>query len=150
VILGDFNRSITDWSTPNYGSTDFFDSCSIDMGIKNYNGFQKPKTGTSYAGMYFYTDKNYREYVQGQLSKILVAGRTYRMKFYLSLADKSSYALKDIQVLITEEKLKPCHGSNNCEKAIKPSKATQGKFKMFSNSKEIYFSEKETWMEYIF
>jgi len=150
VNLGGFNRSIIDWSIPNYGSTDFFDSCSQVMGIKNYNGFQKPKSGTTYAGMYFYTNKNYREYIQGELSKTLVKGKRYKMTFYLSLADKSSYALKDIQVLITEEKLKPCYHSNSCEKVIKPSKAIKKKFKTFSNTEEMYFSDKESWMEYSF
>lgn len=150
VNMGGFNQSITDWSIPNHGSTDFFDSCSKDMGIKNYNGFQKPKTGTTYVGMYFYTDKNYREYVQGELSKTLIEGKIYKMSFYLSLADKSSYALKDIQVLITEEKLKPCYHSNSCEKAIKVSKVTEGEFKMFSNSEDIYFSDKVSWIEYTF
>ena len=150
IYLGGFNDGILDWSIPNYGSTDFFDTCSEDNGAKNYNGFQMPKTGSTYAGMYFFTDKNYREYVQGELSKTLIKGKKYKMTFYLSLADKSSYALKDIQVLITEEKLKPCHHSNSCEKAIKPSKATEGKFKMYSNPDNIYFSNKESWMAYTF
>ncbi|WP_052466985.1 OmpA family protein [Psychroserpens damuponensis] len=150
VNLGGFDQSILKWSIPNYGSTDFFDSCSQVMGINNYNGFQKPKSGTSYAGMYLYTNDNYREYVQGQLSKTLIKGEKYKMTFYLSLADKSSYVLTDINVLITEEKLKPCYHSNRCEKVIKPSKATEGKFKMYSHSEEIYFANKETWMEYSF
>jgi outer membrane protein OmpA-like peptidoglycan-associated protein len=148
--MGGFNNDILNWSIPNYGSTDFFDTCSKDMGRKNYNGIQKPKSGTSYAGMYYYTDKNYREYVQGQLLKTLSAGKRYKMIFYLSLADKSSYALKDIEVLITEEKLEPCHHSNNCEKTIKPSKATKKNFKMYSDSDEKYFSDKESWMAYTF
>jgi outer membrane protein OmpA-like peptidoglycan-associated protein len=150
VNLGGFNHSVIDWSTPNKGTTDLFDSCSEDMGIKNYNGFQKPKTGTSYAGMYLYTDKNYREYVQGQLSEILEKGKQYRMKFYLSLADKSSYGLKDIQVLITEKQLKACYASNSCEKTIIPSKATEGNFKLYANTDPIYFSDKESWMAYSF
>lgn len=150
IYLGGFNDGILDWSIPNYGSTDFFDTCSKDKGAKNYNGFQMPKKGSTYAGMYFFSDKNYREYVQGALSKTLIKGKKYKMTFYLSLADKSSYALKDIQVLITEEKLKPCYHSNSCEKAIKPSKATQGKFKIYSNPDDIYLSNKESWMEYSF
>ena len=72
IYLGGFNNGILNWSIPNYGTTDFFDSCSEDNGIKNYNGYQKPKAGTTYAGMYFYTEKNYREYIQGELSKTLV------------------------------------------------------------------------------
>ncbi|MBF8149170.1 OmpA family protein [Winogradskyella sp. F6397] len=150
VNLGGFNNGVLDWSIPNHGSTDFFDTCSEDMGANNYNGIQNPKTGSSYAGMYFYTDKNYREYVQGELSKTLVEGKKYKMTFYLSLADKSSYALKDIEVLITEEKLKPCYDSNSCEKVIKPSKVTKKKFKLYSNTEEVYFSNKEIWTEYSF
>ncbi|EDP72739.1 peptidoglycan-associated lipoprotein [Flavobacteriales bacterium ALC-1] len=150
--IGTFASSVPDWSTPNMGSTDFFSSCAENKntGIKNYNGYQKPKSGDAYAGIYVYTDKNYREYVQGKLSKRLVKGKKYKMTFYISLADKSSYALKDIQVLITEERLKPCYASNRCEKAIKPSKATKEKFKMYSNSENIYFSNKESWMLYSF
>ena len=150
IFLGGFNKNISNWSIPNYGSTDFFDKCSDDMGAENYNGFQEPKSGNSYAGMYFYTDNNYREYVQGQLSETLVKGKKYKMKFYLSLADKSSYAIKDIQVLITEVKLKPCYSSNSCEKAIKPSKATKKEFKIYSNSVENYFTDKQSWAEYTF
>ena len=149
-ILGGFNIHISNWSVPNFGSTDFFDTCEKTMGGRNYNGFQEAKSGTTYAGMYLFTDKNYREYIQGELSKTLTKGKTYKMTFYLSLADKSSYALKDIQVLITEEKLKPCHNSNACDKTIKPSKATEGKFKMYSNSEEKYFLDKESWMAYSF
>ena len=150
--IGNFASSVSDWSIPNMGSTDFFNACSKNdnTGIKNYNGYQKPKSGDAYAGMYFFTDKNYREYIQGKLSKTLIEGKKYKMTFYISLADKSSYSLKDIQVLITEERLKPCYKSNNCEKAIKPSKATKEKFKMYSNSEDIYFSDKETWMGYSF
>ena len=150
IFLGGFNKSISDWSIPNFGSTDFFDTCSTDMGSKNYNGFQEPKSGNSYAGTYFYTEKNYREYVQGQLSETLIEGKKYKMCFYLSLSDKSSYALKDIQVLITNERLKPCNNSNSCEKAIKPSKATNKEFKIYSNSVEKYFIDKQSWMEYTF
>jgi outer membrane protein OmpA-like peptidoglycan-associated protein len=72
------------------------------------------------------------------------------MTFYLSLADKSSYALKDIQVLITEEQLKPCYKNNSCEKTIKPSKATKKQYKVYSNRDDIYFSDKRSWMKYSF
>ncbi|WP_299126632.1 OmpA family protein [uncultured Winogradskyella sp.] len=150
--IGAFASSVSDWSIPNMGSTDVFSGCTENKntGVKNYNGYQKAKSGDAYAGVYVYTDKNYREYIQGTLSQTLKQGEKYKMTFYLSLADKSSYALKDIQVLITEEQLKPCYKSNNCEKAIKPSKSTKGEFKIYSNSEDIYFSDKKSWMEYAF
>ncbi|GAB5565282.1 MAG: hypothetical protein Wins2KO_23450 [Winogradskyella sp.] len=151
-MIGGFSQVATDWSIPNMGSTDIFNTCNKNeqTGIKNYNGYQKPKSGSSYAGMYLYTDKNYREYVQGELNKTLIKGKAYTMTFYLSLAEGSSYALKDIEVLFTEEKLKPCYHSNNCEKVIKPSKSTKKTYKMYSNTEENYFSSKDTWMEYSF
>ncbi|WP_299115039.1 OmpA family protein [uncultured Winogradskyella sp.] len=150
--IGGFNNRVTEWSIPNMASTDFFDACSEseNTGLKNYNGYQKPKTGNAYAGIYAYTDKNYREYVQGKLLTPLTRGRRYKMTFYLSLADKSSYALKDIQVLMTEERLKPCYKSNGCKKVIQPSKVTKKQFKMYSKAEDIYFSSKEQWMKYSF
>lgn len=150
VFLSGFDEFILDWSTPNFGTPDFFNSCSNDFGIKNYNGYQKPKTGSTYAGIYTYSDKNYREYIQGELSKTLVKGENYILTFYLSLADESSFVLKDIQVLITEEKLKPCYNSNACDKLLKPSKATKKQFKLYSNSEEVYFSNKEVWKKFSF
>ena len=150
VFLSGFDKLILDWSTPSFGTPDFFNSCSSDFGIKNYNGYQKPKTGTTFAGIYTYSDKNYREYIQGELSKTLVKGENYILTLYLSLADGSSFVLKDIQVLMTEEKLKPCYNSNACDKAIKPSKATKKQFKLYSNSEEVYFSNKKTWTKFSF
>jgi len=148
--IGGFNSKVSNWSTPNMSTTDFFDACSKNAGIKNYNGYQKPKSGNAYAGIYVYTDKNYREYVQGQLSKTLVKGKKYKMTFFLSLADQSSYAIKDIQVLITEEQLKPCYHSNSCEKVIRPSKVTKKEFKMYSNAEDTYILNKESWTEFSF
>lgn len=148
--IGSFGYNVKQWSLPNMGSTDYFNTCSPNLGSRNYNGTQTPKEGNAYAGFYAFTDKNYREYVQGKLSKTLVKGKLYTMTFYLSLADKSSYALKDLQVLITEEQLKPCHHANRCEKAIAPSKYTKKRFKLFSNSEEKYFSSKTSWMQFTF
>lgn len=150
VYLGGFNKTIADWSIPNMGSTDFFDNCSDDMGSKNYNGYQKPKSGNTYAGIYVFTDKNYREYVQGQLSETLIKDETYKMTFYLSLADKSSFAIKDIEVLFTEEKLNPCYKSNSCEKVIKPKVATDKQFKIYSDNSDIFFADKRSWKAYTF
>lgn len=148
INLGGFNRNVSNWSIPNFGSTDFFDTCSDAMGIKNYNGYQEPKSGNSYVGIYVYTDKNYREYIQGELKETLLKGETYQMKFYLSLADKSSFGLCDIEVLFTEEKLKPCYNSNKCEKNIKPKSTTDKEFKTYSDGTENYYLDKKNWQEY--
>ncbi|ARV09789.1 hypothetical protein BTO05_09080 [Winogradskyella sp. PC-19] len=150
VYLGGFNKTISGWTIPNMGSTDYFDTCSDDMGSKNYNGYQKPKSGKAYAGIYVYTDKNYREYVQGELSETLTKDEIYEVTFYLSLADKSSFAINDIEVLFTEEKLNPCYKSNSCEKAIKPKAATDKKFKIYSDNSDMFFADKRSWKAYTF
>jgi len=150
VWLGGFDKNISNWSIPNFGSTDFFDTCSEDYGAKNYNGFQKPKSGSTYAGIYTFTDKSYREYIQGQLSQTLIKGEEYTMTFYLSLAEKSSFALKDIEVLFTEEELKSCYNSNNCEKTIKPKSVTKKKFKLYSDNSDVFFVDKKSWKPYVF
>ncbi|MFD1062675.1 OmpA family protein [Winogradskyella litorisediminis] len=148
VYLSGFDRSILNWSTPNKGTTDYFDTCSKKMGTTNYNGFQEPKSGNTYAGIYVYTDKNYREYIQGELSETLKKGETYTFSFYLSLADNASYSTNDIEVLFTEEKLISCYHSNRCEKAIKPSSATKKRFQMYSDSDKNFFSNKTSWELY--
>ncbi len=148
--LGEFNNLVKNWSTPNWSTTDYFNNCSQKAGFVNYNGIQKSKTGNGYAGMYFYTDKNYREYVQGTLSQTLEEGKKYKVTFYISLADESSYAIKAIKVLFSEEKLKVTFRSKNIEKVINPNKATKKKFQLYSNSENIFFSDKNNWMKFTF
>lgn len=148
--IGQFNYSVKNWSTPNFASTDYFNSCSKTVGTINYNGQQMPRTGKGYAGIYVYSDKNYREYVQGELSKTLEKDKAYIVTFYISLADESSYALNDIGFLFSEEKLKVNFNSNNIEKVIKPRKTTSKAFELFSNSIEQYYSTKDDWIKISF
>nr|WP_286943298.1 OmpA family protein [Allomuricauda sp.] len=100
--LGTFNEHVVDWSTPTKGTTDYFNSCSIVMGApENFNGIQHPKYGNAYAGLYFFAPADYREYVQVELSKMLEKNKTYRLKFYISLAEGSDFAVKDFGVLFS-------------------------------------------------
>jgi outer membrane protein OmpA-like peptidoglycan-associated protein len=148
--ISQFNNNVKNWTTPNFASTDYFNNCIKFIGFDNYNGKQNAKTGNGYAGMYFYTDKNYREYVQGALSKTLEEGKEYKVTFYLSLADESSYTIKNIKVLFSEEKLKTTFRSKNIEKVIKPNKATKKRFQLYSNPDEVFFSDKVNWMKFSF
>ncbi|MFK7782954.1 OmpA family protein [Psychroserpens sp.] len=143
--IGQFNYSVKDWSTPNFSSTDYFNTCSEGVGAINYNGQQTPRTGKGYSGIYVYSDKNYREYIQGELSQTLEKGKTYLVSFFISLADESSYALNDINILFSEEKLKVSFKSSNIEKTIKPKKITNKAFELFSNSVKQFYNKKEDW-----
>lgn len=148
--LGNFNNRVIHWSTPNGGSSDLFSTCSKKMGVFNFNGKQNPKSGQYYAGIYAYSDKSYREYLQGQLQTTLLKGETYTMTFYISLADLSSYALKDLNVMFTEEKLKPNYRSSNYDKVIKPKKVTSKKYALYADSRKSNFSEKANWQKFTF
>lgn len=148
--IGQFNYSVKNWSTPNFASTDYFNSCSETVGTINYNGSQTPRTGKGYAGLYVYSDKNYREYVQGELAQTLEKGKTYIVTFYISLADEASFSIKDINFLFSEEKIKVNFNSNNIETTIKPKKITDKKFELFSNSEGTFYSNKDNWTKFSF
>jgi len=108
-----FHTNVKYWTIPNNGTTDYFNSCSEKMGFKNFSGYQKPRTGKGYAGIYTYYKKNYREYVQGTLKQNLKRGETYRVTFYLSMADSSSYAIKEIGFMTTSKEYNSFHSKTN-------------------------------------
>lgn len=88
------------WSTPTSGTSDYFNSCASGLGVpNNIAGTQSPFDGNAYAGLFAYTQESipeYREYIQSILVAPLVAGQEYDFSFYVSLADKSYYAIDSI------------------------------------------------------
>lgn len=104
--LGNFGADVDDWSTPTQGSTDYFHSCSKAMGTpKNFNGTQPADFGEGYAGLYFYAPGDYREYLQAELAQPLIPDRTYRISFYVSLAERSDFAVKEFGILFSKDKI---------------------------------------------
>jgi outer membrane protein OmpA-like peptidoglycan-associated protein len=166
-LIGRFSSNVKDWSIPNLGTTDFFSFCSETVGYNNYNGFQNPKEGKTYAGFYLFSRDNYREYIQGKLSKNLEAGKAYQIKFYISLADRSTHALNCISILMSEEIL----GFNNrakpkenasvltnkktkyqnfkhiSESYIKPKKYTKKAFQLYDIESDSFYNNREEWVE---
>ncbi|WP_034060315.1 hypothetical protein [Lacinutrix jangbogonensis] len=153
IVIGSFNRDVQNWSTPNSGSTDYYNSCKTERGLKgleNYNGSQKARTGKGYAGIYVFTDDNYREYVQGELKLRLVKGEEYIVSFYVSLAKKSTHSILNLSVLFTEEELSKCYHSNWCEKYIRPKRVTSKSFTLIKNNKNVYYQQTEDWIKVSF
>ena len=104
--LGNFNTDVIDWSTPTEGSTDYFNGCSQAMGTpENFNGTQPANFGKGYAGLYLYAPDDYREYLQAELSEPLVKDKKYAISFYVSLAERSDFAVKEFGVLFSKEPL---------------------------------------------
>ena len=99
-----FHKNVKSWSIPNNGTTDYFNLCSEKMGSKNFNGSQEPRTGKGYAGIYVYFKKDYREYIQGKLKSTLKRGKKYQIRFYISLAEHSKYALRELGMVMRARK----------------------------------------------
>lgn len=104
--LSNFNTDLEDWTTPTRGTTDYFNACGERMGVpNNFNGFQKTKFGKGYAGLYVYAPNDYREYIQAKFVNTLRKGETYKVSFYVSLAEASDFAIKDFRLLFSNQKL---------------------------------------------
>ncbi len=104
--LGNLHRDVAEWTTPTSGTTDYFHMCSIHMGTpENFNGVQRTVEGEGYAGFYAYAPDDYREYLQVALKSPLEAGSVYRLSFYVSLAERSDYAIRDFGILFSSAPL---------------------------------------------
>ena len=119
--IGRFNKNVTGWSTPTFGTTDLFNSCTKgNTGIPdNFNGKQYVKFGKNYSGFYLHSDNNYREYIQVKLTQKLKKGTKYTISFYISLAEKSDFAIRNIDFLLTENKLNTTLSRELSEKQLK-------------------------------
>lgn len=101
--LGNLKDDLFDWDIPTLGSTDYFNGCSQAMGTpKNFNGEQPAEFGEGYVGLYLYAPEDYREYIMTQLIKSLRKGQKYKLSFYVSLAEKSDFAVKEFGILFSE------------------------------------------------
>ncbi|MBT8183597.1 MAG: OmpA family protein [Eudoraea sp.] len=106
VKLGNFAADVIAWSAPTMGSTDYFNACSTAMGTpENFNGKQPADFGKGYAGMYLYAPDDYREYIQVPLLKTLEKDKKYNISFYISLAERSDYAVKEFGVLLSKKQM---------------------------------------------
>ncbi len=91
----------TGWTSPTLSSSDYYNTCgNAAMGVPlNAVGYQTPHgPGHGYAGLYVYCQDpiecanmgpDYREYLESALTSPLVAGHTYQVTFYVSLAENS-------------------------------------------------------------
>lgn len=104
-------------------SSDLFSACSILIGgmgpthmPHSQLGYQYSRTGTRHVG--FITQESgsgWREYVQGKTSSPLVAGQTYCVSMYVSLANNCLLATNNIGVFFSSTSIQrnPCPGNTN-------------------------------------
>ena len=146
-LIGGFNSNVINWSTPNFGTTDYFNSCSKEVGIINFFGNQNAKTGKGYGGMYVMAPENYKEYIQGKLSSSLTADKKYTITFYISLAENCSHAIRDLGMLFLKKPLK-----QDSDKFINLNMVLNenaNSYFVLINSQD-YYNEKEGWEKVTF
>ncbi len=143
--LGNLEEDVADWSTPTEGSTDYFNACSKAMGTPlNFNGEQPANFGEGYVGLYFYAPQDYREYIQTKMSRPLVKGETYTLSFYVSLAERSDYAVKEFGVQFTELPLTVKTKSSLSRRQL--SKMSGNIANHFTIGSQDFFTDKENWL----
>lgn len=144
-LIGNFDKNVTDWSTPTWGTTDLFNSCSNGkVGVPdNYNGKQIPKNGNNYAGFYLHSEDNYREYVQVKLKKTLEKDKSYVLSFYVSLAETSDFAIKNIDFLLTENELNTTLSRELSERQLR--KIDYENYSLYRVENSRFYDNKSGW-----
>ena len=98
------------WQNPTGGSPNYFNSCTTlqpDYSVpQNMFGFQNAYSGSGYALFGTYLNNpfwpNFREYIQVKLLDSLKADKNYSVKFYISLADSSNYAVDKVGLYFSD------------------------------------------------
>ncbi|HEV7230693.1 MAG TPA: OmpA family protein [Bacteroidia bacterium] len=107
MVTIDRMAGLDDWYQPTKGSADYFNRCSKKYcGVpRNALGTLNAHTGNAYAGIICYLKehgkKNYREYLEAQLTERMTKGHVYCIRMYVCLAGSSLYATNNIDALFS-------------------------------------------------
>ena len=98
-----------DWTSPTDTKADLFSKTVKSQYVqapKNIYGTQDPSSGKNYAGalMYSYNSKQPRSYLSTKLKREMIKGNLYCIKFYVSLADLSKFAINNIGIFLSNGK----------------------------------------------
>ncbi len=121
-------------------TADYFNKCSKNMSVpKNAAGDQEARTGSAYAGLILWdkSSENHREYIEVKLNDSLKKNEMYCVKFYVSLADSSSYETSCIGAVLSKvhnDNLAFCGGNLHV-------------FPQIKNDTKEYISNDSDWVE---
>ncbi|WP_139063761.1 OmpA family protein [Flagellimonas eckloniae] len=147
VKMSNLNKDAEYWSAPTLGTTDYFNECSrTKLGIPmNFKGKQEAYEGNAYAGLYLFAPKDYREYIQVELTETLKKGHRYRLSLSLSLSEKSDGAVMDIGAIFAEYPLS-IHTKRQLSNSVLASESTKTTHaKQFSATG--FYDDKTDWMQ---
>ena len=76
----------------------YLNGCSVPYNLGFHQGFQYPRTDSSYGSWGVYQNSSFiaREYIQNKLNQKLIAGKSYCLKYYINLNNVSEYAIDQI------------------------------------------------------
>lgn len=97
-------QEVDAWWQPTAGSSDYFNTCGgRECSVpQNKLGSQKARSGEAYCGIYCSRDQ-YREYLQTRLKTPLIAGKRYKVSFWVSLSEKSPHAATTLGALFSND-----------------------------------------------
>nr|WP_299384712.1 OmpA family protein [Allomuricauda sp.] len=147
VSMSNLNGDTEYWSAPTLGTTDYFNECSrTKLGIPmNFKGKQEAYEGTAYAGLYLFAPKDYREYIQVELTETLKKGHRYRLSLALSLSEKSDGAVMDFGAVFAQKPLS-IHTKRQLSNAVLASSQTRTSHaKQFSATG--FYDDRKEWMQ---
>jgi OOP family OmpA-OmpF porin len=107
MITQDRLLGLNDWYQPTHGSADYYNRCSKKVcGVPlNLLGYMQARTGNGYVGIITYLKekgkKEYREYLEAQLSDRLIKGHQYCVQVHIALARSSLYATSNFDILFS-------------------------------------------------
>lgn len=144
--LGNFHEDVIAWKAPTMGSTDYFNNCSTVMGTpKNFNGEQAADFGQAYAGLYLYAPDDYREYMHVELEEPLKEGVPYEISFFVSLAERSDFAIKDFGVLFSSLPIQV--ESRRVLSKMHLYRQTQNKYHFLEIKYSEFYKDKKDWVK---
>lgn len=96
---------IPNWKIPSTGTADYFRDCGnlnspVLVPGNICMGYQQPRSGRAYTGIFVYRGPagDYREYLEGTLSKPLEAGKKYLVSFYTNASDYNTLLIDQLGV----------------------------------------------------
>lgn len=94
------------WNSPNNGTPDYYHQCSWgDNDVPfNWAGQSNAHSGMAYSGIYTWSEngKNYREYIQCELTTPLTKGARYRVEFFFKLSSYSVFATDRMGLIFSD------------------------------------------------
>lgn len=145
VKPGNAAKDLKGWSMPTQGSTDFFHQCSETMRVpENFNGNQPAYEGKGYVGFYLYAPNDYREYLQVKLKRPLLKGREYTLTYFVSLSERSDYAVTEFDLLFTTQ---PLNARTKKQLSKKYWMGQSGRYHFLEGSREVFYLDSENWQE---